>query len=190
MLEAAKGLVPILVDCSQKGPPELMQKYGVKGYPTVVFTDHTGKEVEKLRGRDPASVKSQIEDVVKKYAVQVFLDGSIDDAKAAAKEQGKLLGVVFMDDDPKSEKKNAYVKAVLLHDELEALRKQFVWVKRPIEGPDGKTSDEAKGYRATKTGTVVLIDPAAEDGDGVIDKITNPKKLKKDLERAIAKHSK
>ncbi len=189
MVEASKGLVPILVDCSNGCPEDLKQKYGVKGYPTVVFTDHQGKVIESLRSRDTASVKSQMEKVAKEHTVQVFLECSIEEAKAKAKEKGKLLAAVFMAEGKKHEGKNALLKAVLLHSELEQVREQLVWVKRPLEDEDGRDTDEAKTYRANKSGTVVVIDPEAED-DGALDKISDPKKLKRELERLLEKRAK
>lgn len=189
MVQASQDLVPILVDCSKGGPPDLTQKYGVKGYPTVVFADYQGKVIEPLRSRDAASVKAQMEKIAKEHTVQVLLECSLDEAKAKAKEQGKLLAAVFMDETKKNEGKNALLKAVLLHADLEQVREQLVWVKRPIEGEDGKDTAEARSYKANKTATVVVIDPEAE-GDGALDRITDPKKLKKELEKLLAKRAK
>ena len=55
MVEAAKDLVLVLVDCTKKGKNEgLKKKYGIRGYPTVVFCDPKGKAVGRL-GRDRSS---------------------------------------------------------------------------------------------------------------------------------------
>ena len=43
---------------------ELKKKYGVKGYPTVVFLNYKGEQIERLASRDPSSVKDQIERIV------------------------------------------------------------------------------------------------------------------------------
>ncbi len=56
------------MDCNWgKKNNDVSGKYGVRGYPTVIFTDPDGKEVDRLKARDAASVTSQIEDAAKKY---------------------------------------------------------------------------------------------------------------------------
>ena len=60
--------MPIFVDCDWgKKNNDLSEKYGIRGYPTVIFTDPDGKEVDRLKKRDAASVTTQIEDLAKKY---------------------------------------------------------------------------------------------------------------------------
>ena len=60
--------MPIFVDCNWgKKNNDISDKYKVEGYPTVIFTDPDGKEIEKLGKRDPASVAAQIDAVSKKY---------------------------------------------------------------------------------------------------------------------------
>ena len=187
MVEAAKGLVPVLVDCSQgSAHPDLKKKFGIKGFPTVLFTDYQGKEVARLNGRDPASVKAQFEDVVAKHSVKLFMDQDLPAGKSAAKEQQKLLAAVYMDEDPRSAAKNDALKAYLLHEEMAEVRGKLHWIRRPLEDEDGKKTDEAKEVGASKSPTLILIDPAAE-GDGVIKKITSYRSLKKTLEKLIEK---
>jgi hypothetical protein len=190
VVEASKGLVPILADCSDRSKNgDLKQKYGVRGFPTVVFLDSKGNEVEKLRGRDAASVKAQIEGVVEKHTVKLFPDMSLEDGRAKAAEEGKLLAVVFQADGGKHEAKNAQLKAYLLHDEMAQTFERFVWVIRPLKGEDGKSTDEAKLYKAKKSPTVLVIDPAADEGKS-LKKLTSFKKLKKDLDKLADKHAK
>ena len=58
----------IFVDCDWgKKNKDTSDTYGVRGYPTVVFTDPDGKEVDRMKARDAATLVAQIEDVVKKY---------------------------------------------------------------------------------------------------------------------------
>ena len=58
----------IFVDCDWgKKNKDISDKYGVRGYPTVVFTDPDGKEVDRMKSRDAAAVTAQIEDVAKKH---------------------------------------------------------------------------------------------------------------------------
>jgi thioredoxin-related protein len=60
--------MPIFVDCDWgKKNRDISSKYKVRGYPTVVFTDPDGNEVERLGRRDAESVAAQIEDVAKQH---------------------------------------------------------------------------------------------------------------------------
>jgi hypothetical protein len=58
----------IFVDCDWgKKNNDISTKYKVRGYPTVVFADPEGAELERLGARDPKSVAAQIEGVAKKF---------------------------------------------------------------------------------------------------------------------------
>lgn len=53
VVEAAKGFVPVMVDCTEKSDPvviEVQKKYGVLGLPTVVFVDADGVVVDRTIG--------------------------------------------------------------------------------------------------------------------------------------------
>jgi hypothetical protein len=51
-----------MVDCDWgRKNRDVSDKYGVRGYPTVLFTDPEGKVVERLGSRDAAAVLAQIE---------------------------------------------------------------------------------------------------------------------------------
>lgn len=60
--------MPIFVDCDWgKKNKDVSTKYKVRGYPTVIFTDPEGTEIERLGKRDAESVAAQIEGVAKKH---------------------------------------------------------------------------------------------------------------------------
>lgn len=178
----------IYVDCTKQGPPELMQKYGVRGYPTVIFTDPTGKQVGTLGGRDAASAKSQIEGVIKQHAKPTFAAVTLDEGAKAAREGGKLLGVMFVD--PTMEGFPQFVEGLMDDPKLEELRKKFHWIQRPLR--DGKKpSDEAKSLKASKAPFLVLIDP--REGDltkQVVGVSGSPRGLEGVLKKALDKAAK
>lgn len=186
--------MPILADFSdrQKGPRHLNQKYGVTGYPTIVFLDHTGKKVEDLRSRDAGPIKAQLEAVAKKYTVEVFSEAPVAEAKAAAVEKGKLLLLVLLTDDKaKSQPLNAAFLGVFMGDGLEEIRGKALLVKRPLR--DGKkVTEEAKTYGASKSPTLLVIDPTSEEEGkkAVLKKITGAKNLEKDLAKVVKKAEK
>ena len=58
----------IFVDCDWgRRNRETSDQYQVRGYPTVVFTDPDGAEVDRMKSRDAAALAAQIEDVATKY---------------------------------------------------------------------------------------------------------------------------
>jgi hypothetical protein len=60
--------MPIFVDCDWgRKNGDISTKYKIRGYPTVVFTDPSGNEVERLGRRDAESVAAQIQEVVKNH---------------------------------------------------------------------------------------------------------------------------
>lgn len=55
------------MDCDWgKKNNDVSGKYGVRGYPTVIFTDPDGKEVDRVKARDAATIVSQIDSVATK----------------------------------------------------------------------------------------------------------------------------
>ncbi len=65
-MKASEGLVRVQVDGDKHG--DLMQKYNVKGYPTILFFDPDGKQVGQLGSRQPGAVKQQLEQIVASHA--------------------------------------------------------------------------------------------------------------------------
>ena len=177
-----------MADCSQRGAyPDLMKKFNITGYPTVVFTDPKGKEVARLAGRDAASVKSQIEGVIKEHSAPLFLDLSLPEARKAAAEQGKLLAVMWSADKGKDGAKCQAMQAALMADSLEAVRKQILWIKRPLKDGKKKT-EEASSFGASKAPTLMILDPKVEEPkESILKKMTTTKGIKKDLEKLLKK---
>ncbi len=46
----AREFISVKIDAEKGEGPELTQIYGVAGFPTVVFTTHTGEEIDRIRG--------------------------------------------------------------------------------------------------------------------------------------------
>jgi hypothetical protein len=184
-----------MVDCSKGGDRALMTKYGVRGYPTVVFTDSKGKQLEKLSRRDANSVKAQIGRIVEKYAAapEKEIHDSIGEAATAAKEKKTLVALVFTDSESKSKstaKKIKLLWASIKSDDMSEVKTKFTWVLRPLKA-DKKKTDEAKEYKASSNATIVIIDPNGEGKKRILKKMTfsSAKSLKKNLEKILKKHA-
>lgn len=69
MVAAARGLVPVYVDCSAPNAHrDLRARYAVEGLPTVLFLDPAGGVLELLASRRPEEVRSQIRRIVEGQA--------------------------------------------------------------------------------------------------------------------------
>jgi hypothetical protein len=182
----------VIVDAGvpQKSNQVLSAKFGIKSYPTVVYTNSKGVEVGRMSNRSASALATQFNQIADEHSLQLFLPLSLEEARAAGAEQSKLVIAFFSDTKAKSQPKNDAMVAYLLSDAMESSRGQFIWVKVPLK--DGKkTTPAAKAYGASKSPTLVLIDPAGEEGKrSVLKKFTKIKGLAKGLAKALKKASK
>lgn len=157
----------------------------MRGYPTILFLNPKGEKVDTLRSREAPAIREQILQVIQQHSATPELreDQPIEAALAEAREQKKLLAVVFRDPDEKAPA-DAFLAAVLTEQTAE-LRARFHWIVRPLK--DGRrTTDEAKAWKVTRAPTLLLVDPwADEEKGGELDKISNPRRIAHDLEKAL-----
>lgn len=181
-----------MIDCSKRGANrELLTKYGVRGFPTVVFTDAEGKMVEKLRSRSSNAVEAQIKAVAEKYSKtpEKAIYDDVSEAIEVAKEKSVLLAVIFTDTESKSkstQKKNTQIKELLESDDLGDLKEKFVWCLLPLKENKKKT-DDAKTFKASSSGTFVIVDPTKDEKKRILKKISFSKSLKKNLQKVLDK---
>lgn len=183
MVQAATGLVPILVDCSQRGAHEdLKQKYAVRGFPTVLFLDSKGDKVEELASRAAPQVVEQIRRVIQQHSRPVVAESTIDEGLSLAREQRKLLIVAFVDgQDPET----GALLDLILSPPMEEVRGRFHWIRRPATGERNRATDEAKEWGARKAPTLVVVDPWAEGDEREVKKVTSFRSLPRDLQKAL-----
>ena len=55
-----RGFTPILLDGDDPATKALGAKYGLRGFPTVVFADTGGSELAKIVGADTAGFKAAL----------------------------------------------------------------------------------------------------------------------------------
>ena len=166
-----------MVDCTSNAPRDLMEKYGVRGYPTVVFADPNGNVISKLGDRSAGGVKRQILEVAAKHPMAAARDDLTPaEAVALAKTEGKLVAIVFTDEKKSSRKKNAKLDAAIEGLGDGPAQKGYIFIKRPLRDEAGKrVNAEAKSYRVTSSATIVVVDPnkVSESETGVVKKITS-----------------
>lgn len=219
VVQAFRGVVPVLVDCTTKGSQaELQERHKVTGYPTLVFLDSEGKVLGNLVGAHPA------EDVLKAVSatkqivaasqgqpksrpsagakpapevdtgpgrrLTVHELGSLDEALARAKEEGKLLALVFTVPEPvrRGPDTDAVVEA-LRAPSMKATGPRFLYVWQPLCDDLGLDTKDAEAWRARKSPAVVVLDPWAEVKQGerlpALASVNQVKDLPGELGRAL-----
>ena len=142
VVAATQRIVPIYVDCTKKGDnADLLDKYNVRGYPTVIYTDADGTPLREMQNRDAPGIVKDIETVAGKVAPRPTLwQPSVAFAREAGKKSKKPIAVVVVD--PKADL--VKVTAKLMKD-LGDRKTKFLWVLEP--GQPG----------------VLVLDPKAEE---------------------------
>ena len=177
--------MPIFVDCDWgKKNKDISDKYKIRGYPTVIFLDPEGKEIGKLNSREADGVKKQFEDVAAKHTRSPQWLAGVDAAVSAAKSGPKPAVLFFCDDKPKS-------KAMLNLFSDPAFGTELYEKAAFSKVEFKKDSDECKKWKVTEAGTIVIVDPSAEEGSSLKTlKGGAPKVIRKEIEDAIKKLSK
>lgn len=169
-MKAAGKIVCVLVDCDWgRKNKDLTDKYEIRGYPTVVFTDPDGKEVGRLGDRSAAALLRQINDLASRYTRAAYAE-SWEKALAQAKAGSKPLVYVFGDG------------AALDDPSLREFRGNFVFVKGEIRGAD------AKRFGVTEP-AILVLDPYSRKTE-LLRKISGAKsaaELRRELLDALKK---
>ena len=75
VVKAAETLVPIHVDCTQRGAhAELLKQYNVTGFPTVLFVSPKEKILERVYPRNGKGFAEKIADVIAKHGPEKTVD--------------------------------------------------------------------------------------------------------------------
>jgi len=94
-------VVPIYVDCTNKGQNEELQtKYDVKGYPTVLYLNPDGSKIREMGARDAGPVQGDLDGFAKKFPGRPSLwQNSAKSALALAKAQKKPVAIYVAKED-------------------------------------------------------------------------------------------
>ena len=144
VVAASLRIIPIYVDCTKKGDnSDLLTKYGVRGYPTVIYTDADGAPLREMQNRDAPAIVKDIETVAGKVAPRpTFWQPSVAFAREIGKKGKKPIAVYVVD--PKSDLAKLHAK---LTKDLGDRKTKFLWVLEP--GKDAPA--------------VVVFDPKADE---------------------------
>jgi hypothetical protein len=152
--------------------------------PTIIFLDPEGKEITKMNDREAAGVKRTFDDIAVKHTRAPQWLAGAEAAISAAKSGAKPAVLFFCDDKPKSKAMlNLFSDPAFGTDLYEKAAFSKVEFK--------KDSDECRKYKVAEAGTIVIVDPSAEDGSSLKTlKGGAPKAVRKEIEDAIKKLAK
>jgi len=151
---AAQRIVPVLVDCSERGQNEdLLKKYGVQGFPTVIYADPDGKQIKEMDSRDAGTIVKDIDNLSKKHPGRPSIWQSSTKAAVDLGKQVKKPVAVYLAE-PKEDL--AKLTAKLMKD-LGDRKTKFLWVLEL--GKD----DVLKKYAVDAAPAVVVLDPKADE---------------------------
>jgi len=158
VVAAAAKIECVLVDCNWgQAHKDLSDKYKIRGYPTVVFTDSDGKQIELMTDRTAAALVKQITTIADKHTKGVTYLPSWEKASEAAKKEQKLVLYFFVGSD---KDESAALKAAIEDDSLEKLRESFVLVRMKVD-PDAADCKRFEILDGTSP-LLLILDPAAE----------------------------
>jgi hypothetical protein len=153
------NLVPIYVDCTAKGQNgDLQSQYEVKGYPTVLYVDPTGKQIKESGTREAGALQGEINGVAKKFPGRPSM--WFNSAKGAAATRKKVAVYVAKEDaDPAK-------VTTLLTKNLGDRKTKLAWVWRT------GTEKVLKELDVEKTPAVVIYTPNEKGDLDLLGKVT------------------
>ncbi len=188
MAQAAKDLTLILLDCtSLAAHKDLKSKYGVMGFPTVVYIDSSGKQVGVMQEREPQSVAASFKDLAQKHTRRPdwkeSLAAAIDEGK---REKKPVLLVVAEPAKPAS----AIFEGYLVQDETVDTVREFALARIEFD----KASEVCKTLKLKDGVIAFVLDPMAEDPLAKpllkVKPTETPKKFAKELEKGAKEFQK
>jgi thiol-disulfide isomerase/thioredoxin len=154
VVAATQRLIPVYLDCTKKGDnTELMTRYKVQGFPTILYVDADGGVLREMESRDASAIVKDIDAVIAKVAPRTTLwQPSIALAKEAAKKAKKAVAIYLAD--PKADLLKASAK---LSKDLGDRKTRFAWI---LESGQPAT---LKKYDVETASMVIVVDPRTDD---------------------------
>jgi len=154
VVAATQRLIPVYLDCTKKGDnTELMARYKVQGFPTILYVDPDGTVLREMESRDASGIVKDIEVVVGKVTPRTTLwQPTVAAAKETGRKNKKPVAVYLVDPKVDLLKVNAR-----LAKDLGDRKTKFVWVL------DSGQPATLKKYEAEAPATVVVIDSKTDE---------------------------
>lgn len=154
VVAATQRVIPLYLDCTKKGDnTELMARYKVQGFPTILYVDPDGGVLREMESRDASAIVKDIDIVVAKVAPRTTMwQPSAALARETAKKAKKPLAVYLAD--PKADLLKVSAK---LTKDVGDRKNRFAWI---LESGQAAT---LKKYEVETASMVIVADPRTED---------------------------
>lgn len=187
VIAAVQKIVPVLVDCSEKGQnAELQQRFEIQGYPTVIYADAEGKKIRKMGSREARSIVKDVEDLAAKYPGRPSAWAySFPKAMELGKKEKKPIALYAY-------KEGIDLVKILrsVESDLGELKKKFILVPVKGEGEGSKENREKLGIETAPC--FIVLDPRQDKPEeNPLARIAADKKsvtVKKELEGALKQY--
>ena len=154
MVKSAEKINAVFVDCDWgRAYTTLTGRYGIRGYPSLVFIDSEGELLAKMTDRSPEAVKKLIEDASSKSTPKSLFLPSWEKALVLAKKEKKPILYLFSLENEASKR----LESMLLDSTVREVRGKFVMVKSEIR----KDSPDALRFKVENSSVpiVLVLDP-------------------------------
>ncbi|MBI4563887.1 MAG: hypothetical protein HY716_04240 [Planctomycetes bacterium] len=170
-----------MVDLTERGAhSDLVERYGVRGIPRVVYTDPDGIAVKEMTNRDVKSIMKDLVAMISRFpGKKTIWENSLTSALAEGKKKTKPVGLVLVVEDADlGGFDRGFTQALGLR------KSKFVWALDVAEKETLKKYELEKGPAVVvlnaETGEVVgktVLDEngKSEDLDNVLDEATEKK---------------
>ena len=149
VVKSAEGFIRILADWGKHA--DLRTKYGISARPSVIFLDSEGKKVGQMASRDAKEVATQFTEISTKYQNGPKWVADADAALKQGKDEFRPVGLLFVDDGPKSR----IFQNILGHPSFtKEILERISFAKVPYS----KESDTCKKWKVRYAPTLLLID--------------------------------
>lgn len=182
-------MVLILVDCTSTNgiKKELLSKFGVTGFPALVYTDPEGKDVGRMSGRGSAALIADLKGITDVHLRKADWKPSLEEALKVGKEKNKPV-LLFVADE--AHPNTPIIHSFFANPASKDAAKAFALVKVSYD----KKSDMLKALGAKKGPSMFVLDPTADSPAAKafqkIGKVKSPKKFASALEKAAKKWAK
>jgi hypothetical protein len=188
VVDASVKVACIFVDCAWgKKNQELTRRFGVTGYPTVVFCTPDGTPLGKMTSRDAEGVANDLKQLGEQYGgkapdgIRIVLAADYEAARQDARKKSRPVLLYFADISPAS----ISVNDALLDRGINETLRYFSCAKADFV----KGSADCLKFGVTRAPTILLLDARLEKPEekplGRIEGSRTVRELKRELEAVL-----
>ena len=188
VVKSAEGLKLLLVDCTKVGQEQdnLMKKYNVRGYPSVIYCDSKGEKVGEMPGRSPGAVAKSFKQLAEKHTLALPWVDKIEMGMEKAKEAKKPM-ILWVTD--KKQPASKVLEGTFFAEGVREQLKECVLVRVEFD----RKNEDLKKIGCSRGPMLLVLNPSSENPNKPVERLRkwkSPEQLGKKLEKAMKKFEK